>query len=108
MELGWENCNMRGHFVRKISFTLSEASLKFHPKFSFLFHGNPHPDRKNHESVEISFKEKYVKKGGLGIKSQGFNVIKFKGGEICQGFHKSFFYYLVFILMNKKTRKEVP
>lgn len=66
---GWNGgyCNMRGLCMRMIIFTLFEASLKFHPKHSLLFHGNPHPDRKNHESVKNSFKEKCVKIWGWGI-----------------------------------------
>lgn len=45
---GWDGkiCNMRVLFLRMISFTLSEASLKIHPKLPLLFHRNPHPDRK--------------------------------------------------------------
>lgn len=44
---------------------------------------------------------------GLGDKSQGYHDIKFIGGKSCQGFYKSFIYYLVYVLMNKETRKEV-
>lgn len=94
--------------MRMISFTLSEASLKTHPKLSLLFHKNPHQTEKIMNQYKFHSMKSVWKNGELGDKSQGFHIIKFRGGKNCQGFHKSFIYYLVFILMNKESRKEVP